>query len=396
MQKVTILGATGSIGQSTLAVIDANSDKYEVYALVALQNIDKMLSLTLKYKPRYVALFDKNKAKLLQNLLQEQKCTSEVLAGEDEILKLCADTNVDYVVAAIVGAAGLKPAMAAIQASRTVLLANKEALVMSGQVFFDNVSKYKARILPLDSEHSAIFQCLPEKTQQCLGFCDLKDIGLNKIILTGSGGPFRTLALSDLSSVSVADTIKHPVWSMGPKISVDSATMMNKGLEFIEARYLFNASFEQMQVLIHPQSIIHSMVSYIDGAVIAQLGSPSMQTPIARALAYPLRIATQVETLDFTKLAKLTFEEVDFKRYPCLELAMQASLQGQGATSALNAANEVAVACFLEQKIKFLDIYKLCAEALDKYAHVNVYSIDEILALDTEVRAYTQRIVTNV
>ena len=395
MQKVTILGASGSIGQSALEVIDVNSDKYEVYALVAKQNADKMLALALKYKPKYVALFDKGKAYQLQALLKAHKCSSIVLAGEDDILKLCADTDVDFVIAAIVGAAGLKPALEAIKASRTVLLANKEALVMSGQVFFDNVKQYHARILPLDSEHSAIFQCLTEKTQLNLGFCDLQSIGVNKIILTGSGGPFRTLDLKKLADVSVEDTINHPVWSMGPKISVDSATMMNKGLEFIEARYLFNASFEQMQVLLHPQSIIHSMVSYIDGAVIAQLGNPSMQTPIARALAYPQRIATKVEALDFAKLKSLTFEEVDFNRYPCLKLAMQASLHGQGATSALNAANEVAVASFLAKQIKFLDIYKICSQVLDKYANASVYSIDEILDLDLQVRSYAQRIIAH-
>ena len=303
--------------------------------------------------------------------------------------------GVDRVIA-VVGAMGLPPVLAAVKRGAVIGLANKEALVMSGKLFFNEVKKYGAKVLPIDSEHSAIFQCLPQKAQESLGSCDLKDCGVDKILLTGSGGPFRTLEIEKLQDVTPSMAINHPVWSMGPKISVDSSTMMNKGLEFIEARYLFNACDDDVKVVIHPQSVVHSMVSYIDGAVLAQLGNPDMKTPIARALAYPQRVVSGVNGLDFCSLKALTFEEPDFKRYPCLALAMQASKLGQGATTALNAANEVAVDAFLNGACRYLDIASLCAQSLDVFGGESPYSLEEIFDLDARVRDYIKIAVTRL
>ena len=299
----------------------------------------------------------------------------------------------DVVVGAIVGAAGLKPVLAAVKTGCVIALANKEALVMSGQLFFEEVKKYGAKVLPIDSEHSAIFQCLPYEAQIDLGYCDLRKAHVNKILLTGSGGPFRDTPLEDLKHVTAKQAISHPVWSMGPKISVDSATMMNKGLEFIEARYLFNATDNDIQVVVHPQSVIHSMVSFIDGAIMAQLGQPDMRTPIAVALGFSSRLESGVNQLDFTKISNLTFREPDFERYPCLRLAMQASLSGQAATTCLNASNEVAVDAFLNNRISYLDIAKVVEETLNQMPYATLSSIDEILQTDAKSREVALKIV---
>jgi 1-deoxy-D-xylulose 5-phosphate reductoisomerase len=317
--------------------------------------------------------------------------TTEVLSGADALCQVAAYSSVDIVMAAIVGAAGLLPAMAAIEQGKTVLLANKEALVMSGRLFMDAAQRYGAHILPVDSEHNAIFQCLPKDAQSTLGRCDLLAAGVDKILLTGSGGPFRYTPLDEMSSVTPEQAVTHPNWSMGRKISVDSATMMNKGLEFIEAKWLFNAAPEQIQVIIHPQSVIHSMVQYRDGSVLAQMGQPDMRTPIAHALGFPERVASGVGALDFSRIGELSFLPVDFTRYPCLKLAIEACWAGQGATTALNAANEIAVDAFLGGKIGFTDIYRVVAEVLTALKYDNVNDLDTILTIDSEARHTAQQ-----
>ena len=284
MQRITVLGATGSIGTSTLKVVAANPEKFAVTALAAHTNVEKMIALCVDWQPAYAAMANRASAQQLRLALRERGIGTEVLAGEDSLCHLAALPEVDMVMAAVVGAAGLSSTMAAVKAGKRVLLANKEALVMSGQFFIDAVYQYGAELLPIDSEHNAIFQCLPQSVQQQPGRCDLQAAGVNKILLTGSGGPFRYRDPQSLATVSVEEAIAHPNWSMGPKISVDSATMMNKGLEYIEARWLFNAQPHQLEVVIHPQSVIHSMVQMCDGSVLAQLGTPDMCTPIAHAM----------------------------------------------------------------------------------------------------------------
>ena len=309
-----------------------------------------------------------------------------MLEGQKGVEELSGDGAAEIVVAAIVGAAGLKPILAAVKTGCIVALANKESLVMSGKIFFEESKKYGAKILPVDSEHSAIFQCLPYELQTNLGFCDLKKANVSKILLTGSGGPFRDTPLAELPSVTPKQAVAHPVWSMGPKISVDSATMMNKGLEFIEARYLFNATDEDIKVVIHPQSVIHSMVAYTDGAVLAQMGQPDMRTPIAVAMGFPERIESGVAPLDFEKLGELTFRAPDYDRYPCLKLAMQASVSGQGATTALNAANEIAVDAFLKEKIRYTDIAVVVEKVLNTFGSPELKTVDEVMNADSQSR----------
>lgn len=386
MRYVTVLGATGSIGKSTLDVIRRHPDLFSVYGLVASTSIDAMIDSIREFKPKVVAMSSEKAAIEVLKRVKELQLPCEVLFGDDGVETLAGDGSADIVVGAIVGAAGLRPLIAAAKTGCIIALANKEALVMSGTIFFETAKKYGARVLPVDSEHSAIFQSLPFEVQENLGFCNLKSAHVDKILLTGSGGPFRDTPIKDLEFVDAKTAIAHPVWSMGPKISVDSATMMNKGLEFIEARYLFNADDGDIQVVIHPQSVIHSMVSYEDGAVMAQLGNPDMRTPIAVALGFPERISSGVNRLDFTKLSSLTFMEPDFSRYPCLKLAMQASKSGQSATTALNAANEVAVSSFLESKIKFTDISCVVDTVLCSNTCKEPNSIDEVLSIDESAR----------
>ncbi len=385
-QNLVILGSTGSIGESTLSVIQHNPTKYRAFALVGGKNVEKMTAQCLRFQPEFAALADTTLAPKLSENLKSAGCKTKVLAGEKAICELASHPKADQVMAAIVGAAGLLPTLSAIKAGKRILLANKESLVTCGQLFLDEVKKNKARLLPVDSEHNAIFQSLPSEAQENIGFCPLKELGVSKIVLTGSGGPFRYTALEEFEHITPEQAIDHPNWSMGRKISVDSATMMNKGLEYIEARWLFNASADEMEVIIHPQSIIHSMVRYIDGSVIAQMGNPDMRTPIAETMAYPARILSGVEPLDFYQLNGLTFLKPDFARYPCLKLAIDAFAAGQYATTAMNAANEIAVEAFLNRQIKFTDIAKLNQQVVEKTPSIVINSVEDVLETDKVAR----------
>jgi 1-deoxy-D-xylulose-5-phosphate reductoisomerase len=396
MQRITVLGATGSIGSSTLKVVAANPEKFEVTALAAHTNVEKMIALCVDWQPAYAAMANRASAQQLRHALLERGIGTEVLAGEDSLCHLAALPEVDMVMAAVVGAAGLSSTMAAVKAGKRVLLANKEALVMSGQFFIDAVYQYGAELLPIDSEHNAIFQCLPQSVQQQPGRCDLQAAGVNKILLTGSGGPFRYRDPQSLATVSVEEAIAHPNWAMGPKISVDSATMMNKGLEYIEARWLFNAQPHQLDVVIHPQSVIHSMVQMCDGSVLAQLGTPDMCTPIAHAMGYPDRVQASVAPLDFTQIGEFTFMAPDACRYPCLSLAIAACEQGQAATTTLNAANEQAVAAFLAGKISFMDIARINEQVLTQSSLPTPTSLDCLFELDRIARMAANEQITKV
>ena len=396
MKHLTLLGSTGSIGCSTLDVVRHNPDSYTVAALVAGKNVQRMVEQCLEFTPRFAVMDDEESARQVKALLQEKGCRTEVLSGQQAACDMAALDEVDQVMAAIVGAAGLLPTLAAIDAGKDVLLANKESLVTCGRLFMDAVKQRGARLLPVDSEHNAIFQSLPQPFQQNLGYADLEQNGVVSILLTGSGGPFRETPLSELSAMTPDQACRHPNWSMGRKISVDSATMMNKGLEYIEARWLFNASAKQMEVLIHPQSVIHSMVRYQDGSVLAQLGEPDMRTPIAHSMAWPNRVVSGVKPLDFCKISSLTFSEPDYDRYPCLKLAMNAFDQGQAATTALNAANEVTVAAFLERRIRFDQIYTINAETLQQTTFQPPATLQDLLALDAQARSVAASLVQKV
>jgi len=386
MKQLTILGSTGSVGTSTLSVVRSNPEAFAVRALVAGNNVKIMAEQCLEFSPKFASMSSEASASELRQILQAQGCKTEVMSGMHAACELSALDEVDQVMSAIVGAAGLLPTLAAVKAGKRVLLANKESLVTCGRIFMDAVRENKSQLLPIDSEHNAIFQSLPETVQQQLGYASLADNGVSRIILTGSGGPFRELPLNEFDAVTPERACAHPNWSMGRKISVDSATMMNKGLEYIEARWLFNASAEQMEVIIHPQSMIHSMVRYVDGSVLAQLGSPDMRTPIAHAMAYPKRVAAGVEALDFCKMGALTFNEPDYERYPCLKLAIEASRTGQAATTALNAANEVSVAAFLDGQIRFGDIARINQQVLEKSLPDEPTCVDEVLEIDRAAR----------
>ncbi|ABV37759.1 1-deoxy-D-xylulose-5-phosphate reductoisomerase [Shewanella sediminis HAW-EB3] len=395
MQRMVILGATGSIGSSTLSVIESNPDAYSVYALVANTSVEKMLALCETHRPQIAHMVDGQAAKSLKQRLPTS-LNVEITTGEDQLIDIVSASCVDSVMAAIVGAAGLVPTLAAVKAGKRVLLANKESLVMSGRLFIDEMRRSGARVLPVDSEHNAIYQALPESLQSNIGYCELEKAGVSHILLTGSGGPFLTSELASLASMTPAQACKHPNWSMGRKISVDSATMMNKGLEYIEARWLFNAADDQLKVVIHPQSVIHSMVQYLDGSVLAQLGNPDMRTPIAHCMAYPQRIQSGVEPLDFFKVGQLSFSEPDFNRFPCLALAMEACKQGQEATTVVNAANEISVQAFLENKIKFTDIAKVNEACLSQVAPQSLNSIEDIIRLDLQSRTYAAEWVKKI
>ncbi|WP_252145283.1 1-deoxy-D-xylulose-5-phosphate reductoisomerase [Yokenella regensburgei] len=396
MKQLTILGSTGSIGCSTLDVVRHNPDRFAITALVAGKNVDRMVEQCLEFAPRFAVMENEANAKALKAALQLHGSRVEVMSGAQAASEVAALEEVDQVMAAIVGAAGLVPTLAAIHAGKKVLLANKEALVTCGRLFMDAVKHSGAQLLPVDSEHNAIFQSLPETIQQNLGYADLEQNGVSSILLTGSGGPFRETAVSELAAMTPDQACKHPNWSMGRKISVDSATMMNKGLEYIEARWLFNASAAQMEVLIHPQSVIHSMVRYQDGSVLAQLGEPDMRTPIAHTMGWPARVNSGVKPLDFCRLGSLTFMEPDYGRYPCLKLAMDAFGQGQAATTALNAANEITVAAFLASKIRFTDIAALNLSVLEAISVAEPQSIDEVLAVDACAREIAQKQVKRI
>jgi len=385
-QNLCILGSTGSVGQSTLDVIRRNPDDFRVKVLTANTQVEKMLAHCLEFEPEMVVMRDSAAAAQLESELRKRQSQIRVKAGEKALVEAANYPGLSTVVAAIVGAAGLLPTLTAVENGLKVLLANKEALVMSGEIFTQAVKNSGAILLPVDSEHNAIFQCLPESTANTPP--DLS--GVSKILLTGSGGPFRTLPLEELAGVSPEQACAHPNWDMGRKISVDSATMMNKGLELIEACFLFAVSPEKIQIVVHPQSIVHSMVAFMDGSVIAQMGNPDMRTPIAHSLAWPRRIDAGVEMLDFVNLPGLTFEAPDFNRFPCLRLAQQALASGGSAACILNAANEVAVDAFLNQKIRFTDIANVIEKVLEKQTVKPVKSIEGVLFADKQARLEAQ------
>ncbi|KZN55739.1 hypothetical protein N474_14425 [Pseudoalteromonas luteoviolacea CPMOR-2] len=390
LEQVVILGASGSIGTSTLDVIARNKARYSVFALVAGSNVDVILKQALEHKPKYIVMQDERAALSLREQLSNTSI--EVLSGTDSMCDIAAHNDVDIVMSAIVGAAGLLPTLAAVEAGKKVLLANKESLVMSGQLFMDKVKRHGATLLPIDSEHNAIFQCMPLEVQRGAQ-SDFSSIGIRKILLTGSGGPFLTRDIQTLEKVTVDEAVAHPNWSMGRKISVDSATMMNKGLEFIEAKWLFDCQADDIEVVIHPQSMIHSMVQYQDGSVIAQMGQPDMRTPIAYGLAYPDRIDAGVKPLDFSAMRDFTFTHPDYARYPNLKLAIDACRHGQAATTSLNAANEVSVAAFLEGRIGFMDIFKVNEQVLEHSTLNDLKSLDEILDMDSQARRLAGQLI---
>jgi 1-deoxy-D-xylulose-5-phosphate reductoisomerase len=391
LKNVTILGSTGTIGLQTLDVISRHADVYKVYALAANSNIEELLKQCLQFKPEFAVLLDEKAAQELRSLLKAHSLKTEVLSGVSGLEQVSSNVRVDIVMAAIVGAAGLKPAMAAAHAGKRILLANKETLVMAGSLFMQAVKAGGATLLPIDSEHNAIFQVMPQQTLQYLA-----EGGVRKIILTASGGPFRTYSQVQLSKVTPELALKHPNWVMGSKITIDSATLMNKGLEVIEAHWLFNAKPSQIEVIVHPQSIVHSMVEYIDGSVLAQLGNPDMRTPIAYALGYPNRIESGVASLNLLEIAKLEFEAPDTKRFPCLQLAYDALQLGGTAPAVLNAVNEVAVAAFLNKQIHFLDISTLIAKALNSITIAPVTSLEQLIAVDVEARSFARARLANL
>jgi 1-deoxy-D-xylulose-5-phosphate reductoisomerase len=395
-RQLCILGSTGSIGCSTLDVVRLHPDKFRVISLAANASVEVMFAQCLEFKPRQAVLVSGEHASLLSQKLNDANVSDiTVLSGKQALIDIAQCKTTDTVMAAIVGASGLLPTLAAVNAGKRVLLANKEALVTSGAIFMAAVKASGAKLLPIDSEHNAIFQCLPSHLQDEIGQCQLIDNGINKILLTGSGGPFRTRAIESLESVTPSEACAHPNWDMGRKISVDSATMMNKGLEFIEAKWLFNVDAGDIQVVLHPQSTIHSMVQYKDGSVIAQMGNPDMRTPIAHALSFPYRIESGVPALDFFNTPSFEFQEVDFIRYPNLKLAIDACQQGQAACTALNAANEVAVAAFLDEKIKFTDIFKINETSVKKFVSQRVDNINDVMALDKQVRLFAQTLLVD-
>ncbi len=381
MKEITVLGSTGSIGINTLNVIEQHPDKYKVKALTANTNVDVLLEQSIKHKPEFVVMVDENAALQLEKKLKNNAPDVNVISGAESLVKVVTHDDVDYVMAAIIGAAGLLPTLAAAKSGKRVLLANKEALVMSGKLFMDTVRENAAELLPVDSEHNAIFQCLPADFNR-----DMDNAGVKKILLTASGGPFRTTPLAQLAAMTPDQACAHPNWTMGRKISVDSATMMNKGLEIIEACWLFHTIPEFIQVVIHPQSVIHSLVEYTDGSVLAQLGNPDMRTPIAYALAWPDRIDAGVARLDLFDIAQLDFIKPDAQRFPCLRLAREAMQHGGTSSATLNAANEVAVNEFLHKRIRFTDIPRVIETVLEKALHDEATSLAVILNADREAR----------
>ncbi|MBE0403276.1 1-deoxy-D-xylulose-5-phosphate reductoisomerase [Halomonas citrativorans] len=376
-QWITVLGSTGSIGVSTLDVIARHPERYRVYALTAHTSREVLLNQCLVHRPRIAVLDHSDDAQWLRQALDEADQPTVVLAGREALCQVAREACVDAVMAAIVGAAGLLPALAAAEAGKRVLLANKEALVMSGALFMQAVERSGATLLPIDSEHNAIYQCLPVKHRG-----GLERHGVRQLLLTASGGPFRTWSADKVANATPDQACAHPNWSMGRKISVDSATMMNKGLELIEACWLFDATPEQIQVVVHPQSVIHSMAAYIDGSVIAQLGNPDMRIPIAYGLAWPERVEAGVETLDLFQIAQLDFEAPDEARFPCLRLAREAMQKGGAAPAILNAANEVAVEAFLAERLSFGEIANVVEEVVSQPYAGNADTIENILAAD--------------
>ena len=388
MIGVTVLGSTGSIGVNTLDVMARHGDKYRAVALTANRDADRMLVQCRQFQPDYAVMADAAAAEALAAKLREEGLETEVLAGAAGLVQVAELPQADCVMAAIVGAAGLLPTLAAARAGKRILLANKEALVISGPIFMDAVKQNGALLLPVDSEHNAVFQGLPQGYPG-----DMDRAGVRRILLTASGGPFRDLAPAQLDSVTPDQACAHPNWVMGRKISVDSATMMNKGLEVIEARWLFNAEPSRIEVVIHPQSVIHSLVDYVDGSMLAQLGSPDMRTPIANALAWPERIEAGVRPLDLFEVARLDFQAPDLDRFPCLRLAYEALERGGTAPAILNAANEVAVDAFLNGRLKFTAIAQRVQQTLTALPSCAVESLEQLLDVDREARQFAQGLI---
>ena len=380
MQSITILGSTGSIGRSTLDVIGQHPDKYRVFALTGQSQLKLLAQQSVAFKAKYAVVTDEASAKQLSQLIQDLKGQTEVLFGEQALSDVASSSQVRIVMAAIVGAAGLLPTLSAVESSKKVLLANKESLVMAGSIFMRAVQQHTADLLPIDSEHNAIFQCLPSNKGEN------SQNAVKKIILSASGGPFRNWTAEQMQSVTPEQACAHPNWSMGNKISVDSASMMNKGLECIEAKWLFDTDMKNIDVLIHPQSIVHSLVQYIDGSVLAQLGNPDMRTPIAHGLAWPQRISSSVADLDLAEIAQLTFEQPDLERFPCLKLAYQAAEAAGDAPAVLNAANEIAVDAFLNQRIGFTDIAKVVDQTLNTFDFFEPDSLAAVQESDARAR----------
>ncbi|MEK6595679.1 MAG: 1-deoxy-D-xylulose-5-phosphate reductoisomerase [Pseudomonadota bacterium] len=381
VRQITILGSTGSIGESTLDVIARHPDRFRVAALTAHKNVEKMLLQCQRFRPCYAVMLDTESAEQLAKAIQVAGIDTEVLSGIESLEKVASLPEVNTVMAAIVGAAGIRPTFAAARTGKLVLLANKETLVMAGRIFMDLVKQHSATLLPIDSEHNAIYQSLPHRFNG-----DLAAVGVSRILLTASGGPFRCSPLASLEKVTPEQACAHPNWDMGQKISVDSATMMNKGLEVIEAHWLFDAAPDKIQVVIHPQSVIHSMVAYIDGSVIAQLGNPDMRTPIAHAMGYPDRIESGVSALDMFKVAHLDFEQPDFERFPCLRLAYQALGAGGNMPAVLNAANEIAVESFLKRRMSFTAIPTMIAHVMQTVKQEEITTLDDVLRTDRLAR----------
>ena len=389
MQSITILGATGSIGLSTLDVIARHPDRYSVYALSAFNKVEELAVLCARFHPRQAVVGSADAAAKLAPLLRNAGLKTEISYGDAALCAIAAASDCTTVMAAIVGAAGLPPSIAAARAGKKILLANKEALVMSGQLFMDAVAQNGATLLPIDSEHNAIFQCLPLDYRR-----EPSAHGIRKILLTASGGPFLDRAVETLDHVTPEQAVAHPNWSMGRKISVDSATMMNKGLEVIEAHWLFGATPAQIDVVIHPQSVIHSMVSYVDGSVLAQLGNPDMRTPIAHALAYPERIDSGVAPIDLAQIGRLDFRRPDFQQFPCLKLAFDALEAGGSAAALMNAANEIAVDAFLERQIGFRQINQVIANVMSSLPAYAVDNLDDLLEQDRRARSLARSLLS--
>lgn len=388
MKNITVLGSTGSIGVNTLDVIARHPDKYKATALTANSNVQLFTRQCIKHQPEYAVMVDADAATQLEQNLRNEAPDIKVSAGAEALCEVASLRHVDQVMAAIVGAAGLLPTLAAAREGKRVLLANKEALVMSGRLFMDTIQQHNAELLPIDSEHNAIFQCMPPDFAT-----GLDRAGVQQILLTASGGPFRTTPLDKLADMTPEQACKHPNWVMGRKISVDSATMMNKGLEVIEACWLFHTTPEKIQVVIHPQSVIHSLVKYNDGSVLAQLGNPDMRTPIAYGMSWPERIDAGVQSLDLFEVARLEFEQPDEQRFPCLRLAREAMQAGGTSSAILNAANEIAVSEFLEKRIRFISIADVIERVLEGVSAHAADSIDIILDDDRRAREFALQTV---
>lgn len=388
---VTILGSTGSIGKNTLDVLRMHSDRFQVVALTANRNSSDLLQQCREFQPKFAVLSDQNVADETQQQFKQECPNTELLSGTEALEMVAQLPEAQYVMAAIVGAAGLLPTIAAAKSGKCILLANKEALVVSGSLLLDQAKQNNATILPIDSEHNAVFQCLP--TDYGRG---LNEVGVKRILLTASGGPFRNTPMDELAAVTPEQACAHPNWEMGRKISVDSATMMNKGLELIEACLLFDATPDEIEVVLHPQSVIHSLVEYKDGSTLAQLGNPDMRTPIAHALAWPDRIESGVEGLDLFKVARLDFAPPDLNRFPCLALAYRAAEEGGSSPAVLNAANEMAVDAFLSAKIPFTAIAELIESVMDKMEKTDSFSLKQVLEIDQQARYIARELIQNI